>query len=104
MPEPVIFDAVELSTGTGLRRARKLVAGGAEDCANSASATISSLIALTVARLMERDIRAGIVALDDSREPREVHLTAVTASDSDERVGERWARHFEDVGAHAHTF
>jgi len=33
VPEPVIFDAFELSTGTGLNRPRKLVAGGAADWA-----------------------------------------------------------------------
>src|SRR5262249_9657353 len=57
--EPVIFDAVELSTGTGLRRARKLVGGGAEDCAKRASAMISSLIALHSSTLEARCCVSG---------------------------------------------
>jgi hypothetical protein len=31
VPDPVIVDAVVVSTGTGLRRPRKAVAGGVDD-------------------------------------------------------------------------
>ena len=45
-PDPVIRDAVVVSTGTGLNRARKLVAGGEAACANRVSAMTRTLIAL----------------------------------------------------------
>ncbi len=46
LPEPVIFDAVEVSTGTGLSRPRNLVAGGVDDWASRASAMNRAVIAL----------------------------------------------------------
>jgi hypothetical protein len=50
VPEPVILEAVDVSTGTGLRRPRKLVAGGVENCARRASAMIRGFIAQNVTR------------------------------------------------------